>query len=263
MRPLSLDHLTLFEVQPPELVSIAAELGFSHVSLWTHAPLKGDFPLLTAANKRETQRRLTETGLKLGAMECFNLTSDAVVEDWRGEIALGAELGATSLVAINAWDPDWSRALDHFRILCGVAAEFGLRVHVEFISMGQIRTMTDAVRFLTEAGQPHTGITIDAMHLLRTGATPADVLAIDPGLIGYAQICDGPLVQPPALWNSEGFEQRQIPGEGEFPLREFIAALPADTMLGAEVPLKSLREAGVSPLERARRVLAGTRPFLR
>ena len=263
MNPLSLDHLTLFEVPPPELISIAAELEIPYVSLWTYAPLKGDFPLLTQSNKHETRHRLDDTGVRFGNMECFNLTPEAVAEDFRPAVALGAELGATSLVAINAWDPDWSHALDNFVKLCRIAAEFGLRVNVEFLSIGQVRTLNDALRFLSEAGQPNTGITVDIMHLVRTGGAPSDLTAIDPKLIGYAQICDGPLVLDQEKWNFEGFEQRQIPGEGEFPLNDFLAALPADVILGIEVPLKSLREAGVSPRERARRCLAGTRMFTR
>jgi len=262
MNPLALDHLTLFEISPPELVSVAGELGFPLVSLWTAAPLKGDFPLLTQANKDETRRRMNDTGVRLGNMECFNLTPELVADDFRPAVELGAELGASSLVAINAWDPEWNRALDNFVILCGIAAEHGLKVNVEFLSMGQVRTMADAIRFLSEAGQPNTGITFDVMHMVRTGAIPADLKALDPALVGYAQICDGPMLLDQELWNFEGFEQRQIPGEGEFPLADFLAALPPDVILGAEVPLKSLREAGVTPLERARRVRDGALAFL-
>jgi sugar phosphate isomerase/epimerase len=258
VNPLSLDHLTIFDVSPPELVEIAADLGFPYVSLWTAAPLKGDFPMLTDANMRETRRRLDDAGVRLGNMECFNLTPELVVEDFRTAVALGAELGATSLVAINAWDPERSRALANFVRLCEIAAGFGLKVNVEFISKGEVRTLADAVRFITDSGQPNVGVTVDILHLMRTGGAPADLAAIDPKLIGYAQICDGPLVIDEALWNSEGFEQRQIPGEGEFPLADFVAAVPPDIILGVEVPLKSLREAGVTAHERAHRALAGT-----
>jgi sugar phosphate isomerase/epimerase len=122
--------------------------------------------------------------------------------------------------------------------------------------------LDDAVRFVTGSGEPNAGITVDVLHLMRTGGTPADLKAIDPKLIGYAQICDGPLVLDLAQWNFEGFEQRQIPGEGEFPLADFIAALPSDVALGVEVPLKSQREAGITPAERARRAVDATRALL-
>ena len=259
---LSIDHLSIFDASPPELIRIAAELGLPFVSLWTQLPLKAELPLVTEGNRAETLAALRDTGVKLGNMECFNLTPESVVEDFRHAVALGAELGATSLVAINAWDPDLARAANKFAALCRMGAEYGLKVNVEFISMGKVRTLADAVALVTGCGEPNAGITIDIMHLIRTGDGPAAIKAIDSRLIGYAQICDGPLDLPQAEWTNEGFEQRQIPGEGEFPLADFIAALPADVILGVETPLKSLREAGVTPLERARRAVAGTRALL-
>lgn len=262
MRTLSLDHLTIFDVGPPDLVTIAAELDVPLVSLWTQLPLKAELPLVTEANKAETLRRMAETGVRLGNMECFNLTPEAAVEEFRPAVALGAELGATSLVAINAWDPEPARAQEKFAGLCRIGAEYGLRVNVEFISMGKVRTLDDAVRFVTGSGEGNAGITVDILHLIRTGGTPADLRAIDPKLIGYAQICDGPLQLAREEWDKEGFEQRQIPAEGEFPLADFVAALPADVTLGVEVPLKSLREAGIAPAERARRAVEATRRLL-
>ena len=256
---LSLDHLTIFEASPPELIRIAGGLGIGFVSLWTQKPLKGDFPLLNAANKAETRDALRETGVRLGNLECFNLTAEAAVEDFRPAVALGAELGASSVTAINAWDPEPARTLDNFGRLCQMGAEYGLKVNVEFISMGQVRTLADAARLVTECGEPNAGITVDILHLIRSGGAVADLAAIDPNLIGYAQICDGPLTLAQDQWNFEGFEQRVIPGEGEFPLGEFVDALPEGIVLGVEVPLKSLREAGVGPEERARLAVAGAR----
>jgi sugar phosphate isomerase/epimerase len=260
---LSLDHLTIFDTSPPELVTIAANLGLPLVSLWTQLPLKADLPLVTDANKAETLARMRDTGVKLGNMECFNLTPEVVAEDFRPAVALGAELGATSLVAINAWDPERNRALDNFARLCRIAAEYGMKANVEFISMGKVRTLADAIDFITDSGEPNVGVTIDLLHLIRTGGTAADIRAMDPALIGYVQICDGPAGLAREEWNDEGFEQRQIPGEGEFPLADLIAAVPAGIVLGVEVPHRALREAGVSAAERARRAVEGTRRFLK
>jgi sugar phosphate isomerase/epimerase len=259
---LSLDHLTIFDVSPPELVTIAADLGLPLVSLWTQLPLKANLPLVTEANKAETLRRMHDTGVRLGNVECFNLTPEVVVAEFRPAVALGAELGATSLVAINAWDPEPARALDNFAALCRIAAEYGMKANVEFISMGKVRTLEDAIAFITEAGEPNVGITVDFLHLVRTGGTAADVRAMDPKLIGYVQICDGPAGLAREEWNDEGFEQRQIPGDGEFPLADLIAAVPAGVTIGVEVPHKALREAGVTAADRARRAVEGTRQFL-
>ncbi len=262
MTTLSLDHLTVFDTSPAELIDIAAGLGVPLVSLWTQLPVAGNLPLVTEANKAETLKRMRDTGVRLGNAECFNLTPEAKAEDFRPAVALAAELGATSLVAINAWDPERNRALDTFAGLARIAAEHGMTANVEFISMGKVRTLEDAARFITDCGEPNVGITLDFLHLIRTGGTAADVRAVDPKLIGYVQVCDGPLGLAREEWNDEGFEQRQMPGDGEFPLAELMAAIPPGITIAAEVPHRALREAGVSPAERARRAIEGTRRLL-
>jgi sugar phosphate isomerase/epimerase len=262
MTTLSLDHLTIFDASPPELVTIAADLGLGLVSLWTQLPLQADLPLVTPANKKEALARMRDTGVRLGNAECFNLTPEVRPEDFRPTVTLAAELGATSLVAINAWDPERSRALDNFAALCRIAAEHGMKANVEFISMGKVRTLADAIAFITDSGEPNVGVTIDFLHLIRTGGTAADISAMDPALIGYVQVCDGPAGLAREEWSDEGFEQRQMPGDGEFPLAELMAAVPEGIVVGVEVPHLALREAGVSAAERARRAVEGTRRFL-
>jgi len=262
MTNLSLDHLTIFDTSPPELIDIAAALDVPLVSLWTQLPLQADLPLVTQANKAETLARMRDTGVRLGNAECFNLTPEAKPEEFRPAVALAAELGATSLVAINAWDPERNRALDNFAALCRIAAEHGMKANVEFISMGQVRTLADAVAFVTDSGEPNVGITVDFLHVIRTGGSAADIAAVDPRLIGYVQVCDGPLTLPQEQWNDEGFEQRRMPGEGEFPLAELMAAIPPGITIAAEIPHKELRLAGVSAAERARQAIEGMRRFL-
>jgi hypothetical protein len=46
------------------------------------------------------------------------------------------------------------------------------------------------------------------------------------------------------------------------PLIDFVRALPADLPIGIEVPMKSLSDNGVSPLERARLALKAARETL-
>ena len=262
MTVLSLDHLTVFDTSPAELIAIAAGLDVPLVSLWTQLPVAGNLPLVTEANKAETLARMHDTGVRLGNAECFNLTPEVAAEDFRPAVALAAELGATSLVAINAWDPERNRALDNFAALCRIAAEYRMKANVEFISMGQVRTLEDAIAFVTDSGEPNVGITIDFLHLVRTGGSAADIRAMDPALIGYVQVCDGPLGLAREEWNDEGFEQRRMPGEGEFPLAELMAVIPPGITIAAEIPHKELRLAGVSAAERARRAVEGTRRFL-
>ena len=51
---------------------------------------------------------------------------------------------------------------------------------------------------------------------------------------------------------------RQVPGEGEFPLAELLAAVPVGTPISVEVPNAGL-QAQLSPVEFAARNLRGVR----
>jgi len=262
MNPLSLDHLTILDTSPPELVSIAAETGCPLVSLWVIVPVAGNFPLVDASNRGETARRLKETGVKLHNVECIGLSADFEIANLHRPLELAAELGARTATAI-CLDPDRARLIDNFARLCELAAEFSLGINVEFFTMGTIDTLESARHLLNCADQANAAITIDILHLIRTGGTQAAIKALPANLIGYAQICDGPAVIAPDDRVYESFEERQLPGEGSFPLREFLASLPAGVPLGIEVPQKSQREKGITPLQRARRVVNATRSLLR
>ena len=55
-----------------------------------------------------------------------------------------------------------------------------------------VKTITDAERVLNRAGHPAGAILVDALHLQRSGGTPADVGAVAPEQLPYVQLCDGP-----------------------------------------------------------------------
>jgi sugar phosphate isomerase/epimerase len=88
------------------------------------------------------------------------------------------------------------------------------------------------------------------MHFVRSGASVSDLVALDPDLIGYAQLCDVPLVSKFDQYMDEARYARLPPGKGELPLREIVRALPAGLVLGLEIPMVEQAQAGVGPRER-------------
>jgi hypothetical protein len=95
-------------------------------------------------------------------------------------------------------------------------------------------------------------VLVDALHVQRGGSTLDDVRALEPGLVPSIQLCDGPRAVPEALelpdelplgmtadgsvLQVEARVQREVPGEGGFPLAELLAAVPAATPISVEVP---------------------------
>ncbi len=103
---------------------------------------------------------------------------------------------------------------------------------------------------------------VDALHLSRSGGSPADLAQYDPALFSYMHLCDAPAIPPgPDGVRPEAREGRLYPGEGGLWLADFIRAFPRDTPIAIEAP--SARRAGLPPAERASLAAAGTRQLLR
>jgi sugar phosphate isomerase/epimerase len=107
------------------------------------------------------------------------------------------------------------------------------------------------------AAREHVGrndfrLLIDTMHLVRSGSGAAELAAVDPEHIGYAQLCDTTLKRRADNYLEEAMYDRMVPGEGELPLNGILAALPPDIVIELEIPQRSLALTGVSPIDRLR-----------
>lgn len=252
IRPLSLAHLTVMDADPVTLIEAAAGAGFDAVGLRIVAPpgatlrtpVLGDVPL-----QRRIKLRMAETGIKVWDIEAIWLGGDTDVGLLEPALDLGAELGATQVVVAGN-DPDRSRMGANLAALCEAAHQRGLRVMLEFIPYSEVRSLADARVMLASVAPADAGLLVDALHLRRSGGSPADLAACDPVLFGFMHLCDAPL-QPPRDLRAEARGGRLLPGEGELPLAAFIAAFPAGTPVAIEAP--TVRNAGASPADRAKR----------
>jgi sugar phosphate isomerase/epimerase len=126
----------------------------------------------------------------------------------------------------------------------------------------EVKSFEQAVRVIKAAARPNASLAIDTLHMVRNGRFAADLAALDPALIGYVQLCDGKMMPPTADYYDEAVNNRMPPGEGEFPLADFLAVLPPDRALSLEVPVNRLRDQGMNATERARLILNAARKFL-
>src|SRR5215467_15729285 len=152
-------------------------------------------------------------------------------------------------------------AAENLSRLCAVANLRGVRVMLEFIPYSHIRSLAQAVALLAEVGPANAGVLVDALHLSRSGGSPADLAQYDPALFSYMHLCDAPVIPPgPKGVRPEAREGRLYPGEGGLWLAGFIRAFPRDTPIAVEAP--SAR-AGLPPAERSSLAASGTRRLLR
>lgn len=265
-RCLSLHQLCALEAGPTELVDIAHRAGFDHLCIFVRGlddRPSTSWPLLDAAGAPAFRARLDATGISVLNLEIFVLTPQVDVMDFAPALALGRSVGGRSATVVIR-DDDEGRAADNLARFSELAAEFQIRVGLEFMAFSPVRTLADAVRLVRASGHDNAGITVDILHMVRNGVPMAALAALDPRLISYAQLCDGPLAHPPAdLQRDEATRNRLPPGEGAFPLRDFLAALPAGQPVAVEVPLHDRRDQqGMGADARASLLMRRTRALL-
>lgn len=256
------------DVTPPEMVSIAAETGYQGISLASGkmflAPtMNTGVPIHSviedAALRRETMKRAASTGVKLDLMEGIILSPALDMEKCRMALDVTQEMGITQIATFDS-DPDRGRASEHLAELCDMAADRGIGVCIEFHPRSQLRSVAQTAQLIGQGKYSGLKMLIDALHLARGGGTPQDVANVSPHVIDSAQFCDGPATSPDTKsYQYEAMFERQVPGDGQLPLKALLTAIPSTAVIYLEVPLRALREGGVSATERARRVIAGMR----
>jgi sugar phosphate isomerase/epimerase len=264
VRKLIIAPTTLQDTAQIEYIEATVAAGYDGIGLRVHRspglpfhPVLGNAPLIA-----EMKSRIADAGLEVFDLYSFYLESGTDVTRFAPTMELGASFGAKYATVMGA-DDDWSRQRDNFVKTCDLAAQFGLTCSLEFAVIRPLATLPQTVRLIEEA-EREAVICIDPLHLARSGGNPADVKALPAKYFPYAQISDGILApgEPnPALFGKLGLGQRAMPGEGKLPLRELLAALPADIPLSVELP-HSLAANGTSPRDWAKATLESTRNFL-
>lgn len=260
---LSLAHLTLIDASPLELIDAAQAGGFDSIGLRIVAPMPADriVPVIgDEAMIGAIAARLDDTGIDILDVEAIWLTGATDPDALLPALETAARLGARHVLTVGN-DPDEVRLVDHFSRLCALAAPFGLKLMLEFIPYAHTRTVAAAHRVVSRAAQANAGVLVDALHLDRSGGTPADLHSLDRAWLSYGQLCDASPVRPSgdALRN-EARTDRRYPGQGALPLADLLDALPPDIPLGIEAPC--LADAHLPLAERARRCGDASRRFL-
>jgi hypothetical protein len=76
--------------------------------------------------------------------------------------------------------------VERFAAVYEAAGERGLQACLEFMIFSSVKTIAGAERVLNRAGHPAGAVLVDALHLQRSGGTPADVSAVAPERLPYA-----------------------------------------------------------------------------
>ena len=265
---VGIDHLTLLDVSPPELVTIASETGFDAVGfrVGTAGPGEEPYPMAIGSPMlEETLRRMEDTGVRVLDVEVIRLGPDITRKDYEALLESGQRLGAR-FINVMGDDVDIDRISDNFAQLTADARPYGLRPLIEPMAYRPVHNLEIAVRIAQRSGGG--GVLVDCLHFQRCGDNLNYLRSVDPALLPILQLCDAPLAQPTGLprprWlprgqgtdipdaQLESRAMRQLPGDGELPVVELLAAMPAGIPISVEAPVLSLWET-LPPVDIARR----------
>jgi sugar phosphate isomerase/epimerase len=266
-RSIGIEFISVLGLPPVEFVHLAADLGCDHIgmALAPITPNPHHYPAWSLLNdaplRRATVAALRERGVSIALGEGFLVRPGVEIRDSAPALAALIELGVRR-INMNSIEPDRGRSLDQLGTLVDMAAAAGAESTLEFAPILAIPDLAAAVATVRAVARTGFRVLIDTMHLVRGGHGAAEVAALDPSLIGYVQLCDAPYAFTLQDYPHEARCERLVPGTGELPLREIIAALPRDMPLSLEVPQLSLAEAGVDTRTRLSRCIAATRRLL-
>ncbi len=262
---ISLAHLTVLGLAPPDMIRLAARCGYDAVGLRLIAvtPITPGYDLMRDAPlRRETLAALRETGLRVLDVEFVRLTPGFDAAALEPLLEAGAALGARHVICAP-YDPDLSRLAASLAALGERAAAHGLSAVLEFFPWTVVPGLADAWRIVQATGREDIGILVDALHFDRSDSPLELLRALPPHRLPFLHLCDAPR-RPPyteeALLHA-GRAERLPPGEGEIALPAILAAAPPGIPVALEVPMAALAASeGYEAV--ARRAIAGARRLL-
>jgi len=267
MNRLGIEQISVFGLPPVQYVNLAADLGCGNIGIALYPfginphgyppfSLKDDAQL-----RRETIAASRDRGVTFSIGEGFGVKPGKDVGEQAAEMDVMAELGVQRLNSFSM-DPDLGRSFDQLAKLAEMTDARGLKLAIEFAPVMTIPDLAGAAAAVRHVGRPNFQICLDTMHFIRSGSRPEELTDYEPELFGYVQLCDAPIVPANPDYMTEAMTARMVPGTGELPLLEILAALPRDLVVSVEVPRLAEARAGMEPHERLRPCVESARALL-
>ena len=216
----------------PQRCAAAAAAGLRGLGLW-HTDLAH---LLETSSLAEIGAVFADNGLahlELEFLDDWFVGPDhpghaAFVERRRMLFGAAAALGVHHVKVGNLGrsSASLSQLTDAFGVLCAEAAdEHDALLTYELMPFDiNTRSLADVLTILDGADAPNGGIAIDTWHLGKMAITPDDLRAIAPRHLSYVELSDGPYANRADL-TEETTRYRLLPGDGEFPIPEYVRVL--------------------------------------
>lgn len=248
MKPsLSLAHLTVLDLAPPDMIAVASRTGYQTVGLrliratetTPGYPLMNDRPML-----RATKAAMIATGIGVLDIEFVRITPDLDVAALEPFLAAGAELGARYVIT-SPYDPDLVRLADRLAAISDLAAQYHLRALLEFFPWTDVPDLGAARSVVEAAKRSELGILVDTLHFNRSHSRLDQLDDCPAGRLPFLHLSDAPVRDS---YTTEellhaGRTERLPPGEGDIDLKAIIRHMPEGIPLALEVPMTAMTAA--------------------
>jgi len=208
----------------------AARVGFTGIGLW-HADIEH---VLETRSLGEMRQAVDDHGLVHNELEFLGdwfLDPDDErrrASDERRELIFraAAELPVHHIKAGNivGTECDLPKVVERYGELCADAARYtDAKITYEFmpydVNVGDVEA---ALAVVEGADAPNGGLALDTWHLGKLRLEPDDLRRIPARFLSWVELCDGPYEYAEDRLD-EGINRRRLPGEGEFPVAEYVA----------------------------------------
>ncbi len=120
---------------------------------------------------------------------------------------------------------DLDRCAAAFHAVSEEFAAVGTLVALEFLPFGSIGTLAESVELVRTAGHPNGGLLVDLWHVMRGPAGQLEALADVPAeLVKGVELDDADALPVGDLFD-DTVHRRRLPGEGDWPVADFIRTL--------------------------------------
>jgi sugar phosphate isomerase/epimerase len=229
----------------------AARAGFKGIGLW-HADLEH---VLETRSLAEVRTLFDDHGLEHAELEFLgDWFLDPDDERRRASDERRALLfeAAAALPAhhvkvgnIMGTECELPQIVERYAELCADAARYtDAKIVYEFMPYDvNVNDVENALAVVEGADAPNGGLAIDTWHMGKLRLEPDGLRAIPPRFVSWVELSDGPYEYAEDRLD-EVINRRKLPGEGEFPIVEYVAVcreLGYDGPWGVEVLSEELR----------------------
>ncbi len=212
-----------------EKLDSIAERGFDAAEIFEN-------DLLSAPESAaEIGQRMRALGLACSMFQPFrdyeglpSALKQRALERMRRKFAVMDELGTDLILMCSNCSPEASgersRLLDDLAEVAELAASHGKRIAYEALAWGlHVNDHREAWALVRDVDHAALGLCLDSFHSLARGIPSSSIGDVRPEKLFIIQLADAPALQMDALNWSRHF--RCMPGQGEFPLADYAAAL--------------------------------------